>query len=395
MKKVSPPNRTPFDYVRVVLGGFCFALSLLVIIPTPTSALWKPTILVTEWGYWLIPVTLLPLWPGWRQSWCGRIGALLGLCAVPLFLSSLVLAIPITHQATVDLKNTFGETEPASRLHAPARPAPLVLMDLFRGVHSPDVLVSRQTYIKNPNYELVVDLYHPPHQKGLAPGVLVIHGGSWSSGNATQLPALNSYLAARGYLVAAINYRLAPTWPFPAALEDVRAAITFLKENATTLRLDIQRLVLIGRSAGGQLALLAGYTAEEHSIRGIVALYSPADLEYAYANPSNPAVLNTNGILEKYLGGNPNQIRERYKAGSPIQFIKPTTPPTLLIHGERDELVTPAQSKRLSRHLSEQGIPNVYLHFPWATHGCDANFNGPCGQISTYAIERFLAAVMR
>ncbi|MFB3114637.1 MAG: alpha/beta hydrolase, partial [Nitrospirales bacterium] len=71
------------------------------------------------------------------------------------------------------------------------------------------------------------------------------------------------------------------------------------------------------------------------------------------------------------------------------------SPPTLLIHGERDELVSPAQSDRLSRHLSQRGVPHVYLRFPWATHGCDANFNGPCGQISTFAIERFLAAVMK
>ena len=127
MKDFSPPKRIPFHCVRVVLGGLCFALSLLVIVPTPTSALWKLTILVTEWGYWLIPVALLPLWPGWRRSWCGRIGALLGLCAVPLFLSPLILAIPITHQTPVDLKNTFGDTEPNSILHAPARPAPLVL----------------------------------------------------------------------------------------------------------------------------------------------------------------------------------------------------------------------------------------------------------------------------
>lgn len=395
MKDLSLPKRIPFNFVRVVLGGLCFALSLLVIVPTPTSALWKPTIIVTEWGYWLIPVALLPLWPGWRPSWHGRIGALLGLCAMLLFLSPLFLAIPTSHKIRVELENTFGETESVSRLHAPARPAPLVLGDLFRGVHSPDVSISRQTYVKNKSYELVVDLYHPPHQEGLAPVVLVIHGGSWSSGDATQLTDLNSYLAARGYVVAAINYRLAPKWPFPAALEDVHAAITFLTENATTLRLDTQRLVLVGRSAGGQLALLAGYTAEEDSIRGVVAFYSPADLEYAYANPSNPAVLDTKEILEDYLGGSPNQIRAIYKAGSPIQFVKPTSPPTLLIHGERDELVSPVQSKRLSHHLGQQGVPHVYLRFPWATHGCDANFNGPCGQISTFAIERFLTAVMK
>lgn len=395
MSDVTPPKRIPNHYIRVVLGGICFALSLLVLIPTPTAFLWKPTILVTEWGYWFIPLALLPLWSGWQRSWCGRIGALCGLCAAFLFLLPLFMAISITQQIQVDLAETFGKTVPASRLYAPARPGPLVLVDFIRGVHSPEVTISRQTYVKAKNYELVVDLYHPPHQKELAPGIVVIHGGSWNSGDSTQLVPLNSYLAARGYVVAAINYRLAPKWPFPAALEDIRTAISFLTENATTLGLDAQRLVLLGRSAGGQLALLAGYTMETNAIRGVVAFYSPADLQYAYDNPANPRVIDTKEILEDYLGGNPNQLGELYKAASPIQLVRPTSPPTLLIHGERDELVSPAQSKRLSRQLSQTNVQHMYLRLPWATHGCDANFSGPCGQISTFAIERFLAAVMR
>ncbi len=312
-----------------------------------------------------------------------------------LFLLPLFQAIPNAHQTPVKLADAFCETKPTSRPYAPARAAPLVLADLFRGVHSPQVTLSRQTYVKTNDYELALDLYHPPDQKALAPGVLVIHGGSWNSGDSTQLTPLNSYLAARGYVVAAINYRLAPQWPFPAALEDVRAAVAFLTENATTLGLDPKQLVLLGRSAGGQLALLAGYTLETDAIRGVVAFYSPADLLYAYAHPANPSVLDTKGILEDYLGGNPNQIRELYDAASPIQFARPTSPPTLLIHGERDELVSPAQSERLSRHLSQTNVQHMYLGLPWATHGCDANFSGPCGQISTFAIERFLTAVIR
>ncbi len=392
---LSPLNRIPFHYFHVVLGGLCFVFSLLVIAPAPTSTLWKVTILVTEWGYGLIPVALLPLWPGWRRSWCNRIGALLGLCAVFLFLLPLFLAKPITHKTALDLVNTFGETKANSSIHGPARPAPLVLVDLIRGVHSPEVVVTQQPYVTTKSYELMVDIYHPPEQKELAPGVIVIHGGSWNSGDSTQLTPLNSYLAARGYIVAAINYRLAPKWPFPAALEDVRAAINFLTEHAKTLRLDAQRLVLLGRSAGGQLALLAGYGMETNSIRGVVAFYSPADLQFAYAHPANPAVLDTKEILENYLGGNPNKIHEIYEAASPIHFVRSTSPPTLLIHGERDELVSPAQSERLTQHLREQDVPHVSLRFPWATHGCDAIFNGPCGQISTFAIEHFLAAVMK
>jgi len=65
-----------------------------------------------------------------------------------------------------------------------------------------------------------------------------------------------------------------------------------------------------------------------------------------------------------------------------------------MIHGARDELVSPQHEDRLSKRLTEAGRPYFYLRLPWATHGCDANFIGPCGQLSTYAIERFLASLL-
>jgi acetyl esterase/lipase len=75
--------------------------------------------------------------------------------------------------------------------------------------------------------------------------------------------------------------------------------------------------------------------------------------------------------------------------------VSGSTVPTLLIHGEKDELVWVRQSERLDAKLAAAHRPHLFLKLPWATHGCDYNFNGPCGQISTYAIENFLGEVMR
>ena len=380
--------------MRLILGGLGVAAALLVIVPAPTSALWKLTILVTEWGYVLTPVALLPFWPGWRQTWFGRIGAMLGLTAACLFVSPLLRAIPIALHLPEKIADAFDQTALSPANPSLYRSAPLAMAELLRGVHSSEVSVLSQIYVTRDEYEGTLDLYYPPQQKKPAPGVVVIHGGSWNSGDAQQLTALNYYLATRGYVVAAINYRLAPKWPFPAALEDVQAAITFLRENAVSLSLDAERLVLLGRSAGGQLALLAGYTTERTSIRGVVAFYSPADLLYSYDNPANPSVIDTRTILNDYLNGVPTQIRETYLAASPIQFVSITSPPTLLVHGERDELVSATHSERLDQKLSDKGVPHLYLRFPWATHGCDAMFNGPCGQLSTYTIEQFLRTVL-
>ena len=225
--------------------------------------------------------------------------------------------------------------------------------------------------------------------------MIMINGGSWRGGTRHDLPALNRYLASRGYAVAAVSYRFAPKYPHPAASEDVHAAIQYVRTNAARLGIDSSRMALIGRSAGAQLALLAAYTASDPAIRGVVGFYAPSDQIFGYEHPSNPRVLNSTAVLEAFLAGDPRTAGEAYRTASPINFVGARTVPTLLIHGVKDELVSVEQSERLDRRLSAAGRPHLFLRLPWATHGCDYVFNGPCGQLSTYAIERFLSSVMR
>src|SRR5918992_733748 len=86
-----------------------------------------------------------------------------------------------------------------------------------------------------------------------------------------------------------------------------RRAVMSWQRLTTALPLDPQRLVLLGRSAGGQLALLVAYTAQDPAIRGVVSLYAPIDLRWGYAHPASPWIVDTRGILEGYLGGSPDQ----------------------------------------------------------------------------------------
>lgn len=118
-------------------------------------------------------------------------------------------------------------------------------------------------------------------------------------------------------------------------------------------------------------------------------------MPYGYANPANPAVIDSRGVLDAYLGGSPAEAPAAYRTASPITFVGPVTPPTLVIHGGRDELVSVVQSERLAARLARTKTPHPLLRLPWATHGCHFNFSEPCGQLSTDAIERFLAAVTR
>jgi acetyl esterase/lipase len=260
---------------------------------------------------------------------------------------------------------------------------------------SPAPPVETLSYATRPEGPLLLDLYRPAPGGGLAPGILVIHGGSWARGDRTEFAALNPYLAARGYLVASVDYRLTPAHSFPAARDDVLEAIAYLKSQAANLGLDPHRLVLLGRSAGAHLALLAAYSTGDPDLRGVVSFYGPADLRWGYANPAPRAVYDSCGVLDDFLGGSPERVPAAYDAASPIGFVGPASPPTLLIHGALDPLVSPVHVQRLGARLTAAGRPHLALMLPWATHGCDYFFGGPSGRLSTLAVETFLAAVTR
>jgi len=384
------------NYVRLLVALVLFGVSLLAVLPAPTYLGWQLSIGVTEWGHVFALIPLILFLPGWTKTVSGRLAAVLGVIAIMLGLSTLLRVAPIAQALPGQLISALGGKNPRQMQGAPARTEPFVLRELITPPPSIPVRVDTMTYVVRNGKPLGLDLYRPARQPDdLLPLVVVIHGGSWRGGSRANLAELNRYLAARGYAVAAISYRFAPQFPHPAASEDIQRAIQFLKSNARRFGIDAGRIALVGRSAGGQLGLLAAYTTRDRAIRGAVAMYSPSDQVFGYENPTNPRVINSTRILEDYLAGNPQTKPEAYRTASPINFVTGSTVPTLLIHGDKDELVWVRQSERLDAKLAAANRPHFLLKLPWATHGCDYNFNGPCGQLSTYAIENFLGEVMR
>jgi acetyl esterase/lipase len=223
--------------------------------------------------------------------------------------------------------------------------------------------------------------------------VLVIHGGSWSGGDNKQLPALNSYLAQQGYHVAAIQYRLAPKYKSPAPVEDTKTALHYLNTHAETLGIDTCNYILLGRSAGAQIALVAAYTFHDFSIKGVISFYGPADMVWGARFKSSKLVLNTEEVFRNYFGDLIDKVPEKYTEASAYAFAEKNSPPTLLIHGPNDPMVSYDHSVRLNKKLEENQVAHYFLNLPWATHGCDYNINGPSGQISTFSIERFITSV--
>jgi len=376
---------------RVVFGALMFLFSLLAVFRAPTYHLWMLALMATEWGHWLWAPALLPFAPGWTRTRGGRVGAGLGLAAALLFLSPLARAerdFGGASELGTRLAAAFGAADPGSR----ARRAPLVIPDLWFGVRSPKVREDGLVYSTRDGEALSLQLYRPETAASPLPVILVVHGGSWRSGSRLEMPDLSRYLAARGYAVASIDYGLTPAARFPGPVEDVRAALSYLRAKSKELGVDPGRVVLLGRSAGSQIALAAA--AERlPGVRGVIDFYGPNDMRLAWTVPGSPWILDTHSLLRAYMGGPPAELPKLYDEASALGRAGKDFPPTLMIHGGRDELVWPVHELRLSARLSALGVPHYFLDMPWATHGCDYVFAGPCGQISTYAVERFLARV--
>ncbi|MBL9201179.1 MAG: alpha/beta hydrolase [Opitutaceae bacterium] len=361
-----------------------FTLGLLTVYPVPDWAPWKVGILAGEFGHWLVAAALSLA----TFAWFARAGAgwWAGATIVPALVAGGLLLRPswqawrIGAELPAQLSAAFG---PHSPVRAPFSPAAF-----FEPDSAP---VPVRTLLVTP--DLPLDLYAAP--RAAAPCVIMIHGGGWDSGDRTQLAHLNHWIARRGYAVAAISYRLAPQHHWPAQRDDVLAAIAFLKSRAPELGLDPAKFILFGRSAGGQIAQAVGYTAADPAIRGVVALYAPSDLIFGYVNTHENDAIKSPALMRQFLGGTPETARANYESASAIFHVTPRSPPTLLAHGAIDTLSWHRHSERLAVRLREARVAHAYVALPWATHGFEFNLHGPGGQLTTFALEWFLAAVTK
>lgn len=381
--------------VRLAIAAGLLFIAAFAVLPPPTSFLYSMALVATEFGYWFAIGSAITLLFGWSGSAVARLSTVLGVTGMLLLSSSVYRAIDYQQTLPARLSAAFGEPGAPAEFADVSRPAPMVLRDLFLGIHSTPVRYDERVYATPNGEELRMDLYHPSYPHTSIPGVIVVHGGWWQKGDRNEHLGFNAYFAARNYVVAAIDYRLAPRYRFPNAAQDVKSAIDYLKSHATEIGLDPNRIALVGRGAGGQLALQAAYEARDPGIRGVVAAYASVDLKEAYTNPANASLLDMRGMLEDYLGGSPENVADRYTAASPTTTLGPNAPPTLIIHGQNDPIVSAKHSELLDAELGRVGVPRLLLRLPWATHACDRNFVGPCGQITLYAVEHFLGTVMK
>jgi acetyl esterase/lipase len=356
-----------------------FLIALLNFFKAPSYHIWLLAIGVTEFPFIFAAIAALLTVTGFWVNKYQLAGTILGVITIIIFLSPVIRAYWVAKDLKADLATALN-TKPNDDV-------PLSFSKLFKSAKNDAYKTIK--YVQYQDTALNLD-YYQSKILGKRPCVIVVHGGSWAGGDSKQLPELNTYLADKGYNVAAINYRMAPKYQTPAPVEDIQATIAYLNQHADELHIDTNNYVLLGRSAGAQIALLAAYTLHEPGLKGVIDFYGPADMVWGYSIRSNPLIMDSRKVMEDYIGGSYFKVPQKYVACSPLEFVSNKSVPTLIIHGENDVLVSREHSRRLNLKLQQNGIKHYWLKLPWATHGFDYNLNGPGGQLSTYAVETFL-----
>ena len=370
-----------WKYLPAVFFGL---LALLLFFRAPTNFLWKVSILLTEFSW--IPLLLILITGVLQGYFVPKNYFLLSANAIVflIFLMPTFMTWSWTGKIEREIKAQFGNKTGNDPKKSP-----------FSFWSSLSLSVPKKAFTETV-YQTIdgkdyTYRFFDANTKEKAPLLIAIHGGSWRNGDADEIPALNSYLAERSVHVAAMNYRFAPKYKYPAQVEDVKALIAHLKSRADELNIDTTKIILLGRSAGGQIALQTAYGDLKEQVAGVISFYAPADMLWGAQQETNDWVLDVDKVLFDYIGCLVKDCPDKYHLASSPDLVRADSPPTLLIHGKNDAMVAHEHAVRLMKKLKQFHVKSMFIELPFATHGCDYNFNGPSGQTSTYAIERFIA----
>ena len=198
-----------------------------------------------------------------------------------------------------------------------------------------------------------------PDGAGPHPAVLLVHGGGWSRGKREDMDSIAKRLVRRGFVVFNVSYRLAPKHRYPAPVEDLRLALSWLKENAGELKADPSRVAAWGYSAGAHLAGLLAYESDSAAgLKAVVLGGTPTDLR---RYPEGRMVV-------AFLGKTMKEDPGLFARASLNAHIGASSPPTYLYHARGDILVEPEQARILETALRRAGVPVELDLVPWSSH---------------------------
>jgi acetyl esterase/lipase len=248
---------------------------------------------------------------------------------------------------------------------------------------------------------LELDLYLPTEIPGPYPAIVYIHGGRWSAGERTQFQRQAIHMASNGFVGAAIDHRLVPDDVFPAALQDAKAAVRWLRANADTYNIDPSRIGVAGGSSGGHLAALVGTTegVAEFEGEGNLAFSSGVQAVAAFNPVLDFVDIWERGdqagidVIELLLGASFTDSPDLWTNASPISQVSDVSAPFLLLHGTADQTVPHGQSVDMMNALMEVGVPAELFTADGAGHGF---FNDPPWYLpSLEAMEDFFVRMLK
>ncbi len=249
---------------------------------------------------------------------------------------------------------------------------------------TPDANIDRDIVYRTVDGQVLkLDLFRPKNVGHAVPLVVWIHSGGWSRGRKERTPA--TVLVNDRYAVASIEYRLTGKAPFPAQIEDCKAAVRWIRANASKYNLDPEHIGVWGHSSGGHLAALLGTSGENPELEGKGAYPTYSSRVQAVCDVSGPSDLvpmyhevsenssdmgpKAHAAIEALIGGPLAQREKVAVAASPLHYVSRNDPPFLIIHGEEDATVPVEQSRTLATALNAAGVTTILHIVPHRGHG--------------------------
>jgi acetyl esterase/lipase len=292
------------------------------------------------------------------------------------------------------------------------------------------------------NRVLLCDVWQPP--AGVRPSgvaVLYLHGSAYVvlDKDCGTRP-LFRHLAAQGHVVIDVAYRLFPETEVVGMVADAKRAVAWVRGHAAELGIDSERIVLVGGSAGGHLALLTAYSHDDPvltpadlagfnlRVSAVASLYGQIGLDTLYEHTSQEKVCHSGdpqpdwaappsrallrlfgddaarlrlqfmpygGRCDWLTGGTPNEVPDRYARVSVLSYVRAECPPTLLLHGTQDEMAPVGAVRLLEHRLREAGVPATAVYLPHTDHMFDLVGTrwSPAARVAIHVLERFLAGI--
>jgi acetyl esterase/lipase len=236
------------------------------------------------------------------------------------------------------------------------------------------------TYVRRGEHALQLDLYLPAHPKPVTvPGIVFVHGGGWRAGVRANFAPMAIRMAERGYAAATISYRLSPEAPYPAAVQDARAAVRWMRAHAGEYGIDPARIAVGGGSAGGQIAALAGVTdglarfdpdaragAVSSSVQAIVNIDGLSDFTSEAARRYEDDPARQPSSAGAWFGGRYAEKEALWREASPLFYVNAATPPILFI-GSGQPRFSLGREEMVAK-MREAGVPSQVVVLPDTPH---------------------------